>query len=43
MFVTTDLCDVCAVSSDVVCAAARTLGNPDVRVVNLHPTRLADI
>ena len=43
VIVTQDLCDVCAVSYDDVCAAARTLGNPDVRVVNLHPTRLADL
>jgi iron complex transport system substrate-binding protein len=43
VIVTQDLCDVCAVSYDDVCAAARTLGNPDVRIVNLHPTRLADI
>src|SRR6185436_4841199 len=43
VIVTQDLCDVCAVSYDDVCAAARTLGNPEVRIVNLHPTRLADI
>lgn len=43
VIVTQDLCDVCAVSYDDVCAAARTLGNPDLRVVNLHPSRLADI
>jgi iron complex transport system substrate-binding protein len=43
VIVTQDLCDVCAVSYDDVCAAARALGNPDVRIVNLHPTRLADI
>ena len=43
VIVTQDLCDVCAVSYDDVCAAARTLGNPDLRIVNLHPTRLADI
>jgi iron complex transport system substrate-binding protein len=43
VIVTQDLCDVCAVSYDDVCAAARTLGNPDVRIVNLHPTRLGDI
>jgi len=41
--VTQDLCDVCAVSYDDVCAAARQLGNPDLRIVNLHPTRLHDI
>ncbi len=43
VIVTQDLCDVCAVSYDDVCAAARTLGNPDLQIVNLHPTRLADI
>ena len=43
VIVTQDLCDVCAVSYDDVCTAARTLGNPDLRIVNLHPTRLADI
>lgn len=43
VIVTQDLCDVCAVSYDDVCAAARTLGNPDLRIVNLHPTRLTDI
>ena len=41
--VTQDLCDVCAVSYDDVCAAAKQLGNPDLRIVNLHPTRLGDI
>lgn len=43
VIVTQDLCDVCAVSYDDVCAAAKSLGNPDLRIVNLHPTRLADI
>lgn len=43
VIVTQDLCDVCAVSYDDVCAAARTLGNPDLHIVNLRPTRLADI
>jgi iron complex transport system substrate-binding protein len=37
VIVTQDLCDVCAVSYDDVCARARTLGNPDVRIVNLPP------
>ena len=41
--VTQDLCDVCAVSYDEVCDAARSLGNPEFRIVNLHPTRLDDI
>jgi iron complex transport system substrate-binding protein len=43
VIVTQDLCDVCAVSYDDVCAAARELANPDLRIVNLHPKRLADI
>ncbi len=43
VIVTQDLCDVCAVSYDDVCAAAKTLGNPELRIVNLHPTRLADV
>ncbi len=43
VIVTQDLCDVCAVSFDDVVAAARRVARPDVRIVNLHPTRLADI
>lgn len=43
LIVTQDLCDVCAVSYDDVCAAARSLGNPELRIVNLHPVRLPDI
>jgi iron complex transport system substrate-binding protein len=43
VIVTQDLCDVCAVSFDDVCAAAATLVERDVRIVNLHPTRLDDI
>lgn len=43
VIVTQDLCDVCAVSYDDVCSAARALGNPELRIVNLHPTRLADV
>jgi iron complex transport system substrate-binding protein len=41
--VTQDLCDVCAVSFDDVCAAVNTLARGDVRIVNLHPMVLADI
>ena len=41
--VTQDLCDVCAVSYDDVCAAARELANPELEIVNLHPKRLDDI
>jgi len=43
VIVTQDLCDVCAVSFDDVVAAARRVARPDVRIVNLHPTTLADI
>ena len=43
VIVTQDLCDVCAVSlADVQRAVAETL-SPGVRIVNLHPTRLAEI
>jgi iron complex transport system substrate-binding protein len=41
--VTQDLCDVCAVSLDDVRAAVARLARKDVRIVNLHPTRLEDI
>ncbi|MBL8863186.1 MAG: cobalamin-binding protein [Planctomycetes bacterium] len=41
--VTQDLCDVCAVSYDDVCRAVAELARPDTRIVNLHPTRLADV
>ena len=43
VIVTQDLCDVCAVSFDDVCAAAAALVDRDVRIVNLHPTHLDDI
>ena len=43
VIVTQDLCDVCAVSFDDVVAAARRVARADVRIVNLHPTVLADI
>jgi iron complex transport system substrate-binding protein len=43
VIVTQDLCDVCAVSFDDVCSAVNTLARKDVLIVNLHPTRLADI
>lgn len=43
LIVTQDLCDVCAVSFDDVCAAVGALTRPGVRVVSLHPSRLADI
>jgi iron complex transport system substrate-binding protein len=43
VIVTQDLCDVCAVSFDDVCRAARELGSPDLRIVNLHPKRLGDV
>jgi iron complex transport system substrate-binding protein len=43
VIVTQDLCDVCAVSYEDVQAAAQRLLGPDVRLVNLSPTRLADV
>jgi len=43
VIVTQDLCDVCAVSLDDVRSAVARLARQDVRIVNLHPTRLADI
>src|SRR5262245_12046933 len=43
VIVTQDLCDVCAVSFEDVCAAAATLFRDPVAIVNLHPTRLDDI
>jgi iron complex transport system substrate-binding protein len=43
VIVTQDLCDVCAVSFDDVCAATATLVHQPIRIVNLHPTRLDDI
>lgn len=43
VIVTQDLCDVCAVSFDDVCAAVAKIGRPDTVIVNLHPTRLADV
>ena len=43
VIVTQDLCDVCAVSFDDVCAATAMLVGQEIRIVNLHPTRLDDI
>jgi iron complex transport system substrate-binding protein len=43
VIVTQDLCDVCAVPYEDVLAAVRKLLGPDVRIVNLHPTRVADV
>ncbi|PYM15938.1 MAG: hypothetical protein DMD81_13775 [Candidatus Rokuibacteriota bacterium] len=43
VIVTQDLCDVCAVSFDDVCAATAKLVHRPIRLVNLHPTRLDDI
>jgi iron complex transport system substrate-binding protein len=43
VIVTQDLCDVCAVSFDDVCAAAATLVHQPIRIVNLHPVCLEDI
>ena len=43
VIVTQDLCDVCAVSFSDVCAATAALVQQQIRIVNLHPTRLDDI
>jgi iron complex transport system substrate-binding protein len=43
VIVTQDLCDVCAVSFDDVCKAVSAIARPDTVIVNLHPTRLADV
>jgi len=43
VIITQDLCDVCAVSYDDVCAAVREMTGSGARVVSLHPTRLDDI
>jgi iron complex transport system substrate-binding protein len=43
LVVTQDLCEVCAVSYDAVCAAADQLTGRPVTVVSLHPQRLDDI
>jgi iron complex transport system substrate-binding protein len=43
IIVTQDLCDVCAVSYDDVCRAVARIARPDTVIVNLHPTRLADV
>ena len=43
VIVTQDLCDVCAVSFDDVCAATAALFHQPIRIVNLHPNRLDDI
>ncbi|MHC5210537.1 MAG: ABC transporter substrate-binding protein [Planctomycetota bacterium] len=43
VIVTQDLCEVCAVSYDEVLAAVRRKLGPEVRLLNLHPTRLADV
>lgn len=43
VIVTQDLCDVCAVSFDDVCKAVAEIARPGTVIVNLHPTRLADV
>ena len=43
VIVTQDLCDVCAVSFDDVCAAAAKLVDRNIRIVSLHPTRFGDV
>jgi iron complex transport system substrate-binding protein len=43
VIVTQDLCDVCAVSFNDVCAATAALVHQPIRIVNLHPSHLDDI
>lgn len=43
VIVTQDLCDVCAVSFEDVRRAVEAIARPGIRIVNLRPTRLADI
>jgi iron complex transport system substrate-binding protein len=43
VIVTQDLCDVCAVSLEDVRSAIRTIAKPNIRIVNLHPTRLEEV
>jgi iron complex transport system substrate-binding protein len=43
LIVTQDLCEVCAVSYDAVCAATERLTGRNIQVVSLHPQRLDDI
>lgn len=43
IIITQDLCDVCAVSYDDVCAALRGMTGSRARIVRLHPERLDDI
>ncbi|TDJ70363.1 MAG: cobalamin-binding protein [Planctomycetota bacterium] len=43
VIVTQDLCDVCAVSLQDVERAVRELAGPAVRIVSLHPTKLAEV
>jgi iron complex transport system substrate-binding protein len=43
LIVTQDLCEVCAISYQAVCAAADELAGRRMRVVSLHPQRLDDI
>lgn len=43
IIITQDLCDVCAVSYDDVCAAVRGITGSRPRIIRLHPERLDDI
>lgn len=43
IIVTQDLCEVCAVSYDDVCAAVREMTGRRARIIPLHPTRLDDL
>lgn len=43
LIITQDVCDVCAVSYDDVCAAVREMTGSRVGIISLHPARLDDI
>lgn len=43
VIITQDICDVCAVSYDDVCAAVREMTGSRAAIVRLHPLRLDDI
>lgn len=43
VIVTQDLCDVCAVSYDDVCAAVHDMTGTHTRIISLHPACLEDI
>lgn len=43
LIITQDICDVCAVSYDDVCAAVRGMTGSPAGILSLHPARLDDI